>query len=717
MGGPYNRGMRNSERLIRLLLLLPPLLGALLLALDPRPLQQLRLHVFDQYQRWQPRAYTETPVRIVDIDEESLKRLGQWPWPRTRLAELVDRLQAAEVAAIGFDTLFAEPDRTTPSRASRQWALTAAQRKLLAELPDHDQVFAKAIAHADVVLGFVAERQAPAATLPLPIKARVINLGPPATERLHTFQGMLHVLPELEEATPGYGAFTFVPDEDGVLRRVPLVLGIAGQAAPTLVSETLRLALGEKNLFLKSEGEGLGLSEIRIGQSTIPTNASGEMWLHYSQPVDGRYLPAWQILDGTIPSSALAGQIVLIGSSAQGLMDLRFNSLGRIMPGVEAHAQALEQIISGHFVRRPGWALALETLLAALGGMLIVALCLHWLTPGATVALVGLLAALLLASWQSFIQQGYLLDPAGPGLVIGFAFAVTSLYRHRVSEREQRWIREAFSRYVSPNRVAYLLEHRDTLQLGGKRQSGSFIFTDLANFTSLMEAHDPAVMTSVLNEYLDGMIAIVFKHEGTLDRIIGDAVAAVFSAPVEQTDHAARAYRCALEMYAFSTHFAADCQQRGLPFGYTRIGVHTGEVIVGNFGGSSMFDYRALGDAVNTAARLESVNKHLGTRFCVSAATLASIPDAAVRPTARLILKGRHQALATFEPLPAAADHPQAPLADYLAAYQLMASDSPVAREQFAQLATNWPDDPLVALHHARLQAGERGDIIAMHEK
>ena len=329
----------------------------------------------------------------------------------------------------------------------------------------------------------------------------------------------------------------------------------------------------------------------------------------------------------------------------------------------------------------------------------------------------GLLAALLLASWQSFIQQGYLLDPAGPGLVIGFAFAVTSLYRHRVSEREQRWIREAFSRYVSPNRVAYLLEHRDTLQLGGKRQSGSFIFTDLANFTSLMEAHDPAVMTSVLNEYLDGMIAIVFKHEGTLDRIIGDAVAAVFSAPVEQTDHAARAYRCALEMYAFSTHFAADCQQRGLPFGYTRIGVHTGEVIVGNFGGSSMFDYRALGDAVNTAARLESVNKHLGTRFCVSAATLASIPDAAVRPTARLILKGRHQALATFEPLPAAADHPQAPLADYLAAYQLMANDSPVAREQFAQLATNWPDDPLVALHHARLQAGERGDIIAMHEK
>ena len=349
--------------------------------------------------------------------------------------------------------------------------------------------------------------------------------------------------------------------------------------------------------------------------------------------------------------------------------------------------------------------------------LLIVTLCLRWLTPGSTAALFGLLVALSVGSWLGFVQHGYLLDPAGPGLVIGLGFTVASLYRHRVSEREQRWIKEAFSRYVSPNRVAYLLEHRDSLQLGGKRQSGSFIFTDLANFTSLMEDHDPAVMTSVLNAYLDGMIAIVFKHEGTLDRIIGDAVAAVFSAPVEQADHAARAYACALEMYDFATRFAADCQQQGLPFGHTRIGVHTGEVIVGNFGGSSMFDYRALGDAVNTAARLESVNKHLGTRFCVSAATLAGVPEAAVRPTARLILKGRHQALATFEPLPAAADHAQAPLADYLAAYQSMADNSPTAAGQFAILAERWPDDPLVALHHDRLQAGEQGDVIVMHEK
>lgn len=708
--------MPKSERLIRLLLLLPPLLGALLLAFDPRPLQQLRLHVFDQYQRWQPRSFVETPVRIVDIDEASLKHLGQWPWPRTRLAELVERLQQAGVAAIGFDTLFAEADRTSPALASRQWSLNSAQRQMLASLPDHDQAFAGALAQADVVLGFVAERQGPPPAQ-LPVKARVINIGPPAIDRLHAFQSMIPVLPVLEAATPGYGAFTFVPDEDGVLRRVPLVLGIAGQTAPTLVSETLRLALGEKNLLLRSDGDGLGLSSVRIGQFDIPTNASGEMWLHYSKPTSARYLPAWQVLNGSIPASTLSGQIILIGSSAQGLMDLRFNSLGRIMPGVEAHAQALEQILSGHFLQRPGWALALETLLAVFGGLLIVTLCLRWLTPGSTAALLGLLGALSVGSWLGFVQHGYLLDPAGPGLVIGLGFTVASLYRHRVSEREQRWIKEAFSRYVSPNRVAYLLEHRDSLQLGGKRQSGSFIFTDLANFTSLMEDHDPAVMTSVLNAYLDGMIAIVFKHEGTLDRIIGDAVAAVFSAPVEQADHAARAYACALEMYDFATRFAADCQQQGLPFGHTRIGVHTGEVIVGNFGGSSMFDYRALGDAVNTAARLESVNKHLGTRFCVSAATLAGVPEAAVRPTARLILKGRHQALATFEPLPAAADHAQAPLAEYLAAYQSMADNSPTAAGQFAILAERWPDDPLVALHHDRLQAGEQGDVIVMHEK
>lgn len=716
--------MLKKLRLHHLLLLLPLLLALAVVIADPRPLQQLRLQVFDQYQRWSPRSYVDAPVRIIDIDEASLAHLGQWPWPRTRLAELVGKAQDAGAAAISFDILFSEADRTSPARAAQQWPLQPEQSRLLASLPDHDQAFAQAIARGEVVLGFVPERsefghlETSTAKVDLPpLPARFVHLGPPGTHRLHPFTRALRALPGLEKAAAGYGAISFVPDSDGVLRRVPLVLALNGQPLPTLVSESLRVAQGERNILLKSEGKGLGLSEVRIGALTIPTTAQGEVWLHYSAAQASRYLPAWQVLNGEIPAEALAGQILLVGSSAQGLMDLRFNSQGQIMPGVEAHAQALEQILSGHFLQRPGWAQAAEVLTLLLGGLLAIAASLRlpaMLAGGITLGLVSLFAG---ASWLAFANERLLLDPASPALGTLLSFAVCSLYRHRASEREHRWVREAFSRYVSPNRVNYLLEHREALQLGGHRQPCSFIFTDLAGFTQLMESHDPAQISAILNAYLDGMIAIIFRHEGTLDRIIGDALAAVFSAPVEQIDHAARAYACALEMYAFASGFAAEQQAQGIPFGQTRFGVHTGEVIVGNFGGSAIFDYRALGDAINTAARLESVNKHLGTRFCVSEATLNACPTPAARPIARLVLKGRQQALATFEPLLAAQDHAQAPLADYTQAYAAMQAEDAQAAELFAQLASQWPDDPLVSLHHQRLQAGERGDVIQMQQK
>ncbi len=716
--------MKTSFRYGQLALLLPLLLALVALMADPRPLHQLRSQVFDQFQQWHPRPVADVPVRIVDIDEASLAHLGQWPWPRTRLAELVTRLQDAGVAAIGFDALFAEPDRTSPARASQQWPLRPAQRELLASLPDHDQVFAQAIAKGEVVLGFVPERgaqgmagMANAASAAPPSRARFIHLGPPSTVRLHQFERIQRALPALEAAAAGYGAISFVPDYDGVLRRVPLAIALNGQPLPTLASESLRVAQGEHNIVLKSDGDALGIAEVRIGAVSAPTTPEGEVWLHYSGPRAGRYLSAWEIIEGKVPAEALAGQIMLVGSSAQGLMDLRFNSLGQIMPGIEAHAQALEQILAGQFLQRPGWAQALETLILLFGGLLAIYVSLRRHAMTASAVVIGLFIILGGGSWLAFRHLGLLLDPAAPGLGIFLSFAVCSLYRHRISEREHRWIRNAFSRYVSPNRVAYLLAHPDALKLGSKRQQGSFIFTDLAGFTTMMESHDPAEITAILNSYLDGMIAIVFRHEGTLDRIIGDAVAVVFSAPVEQADHAARAYACALEMYEFASRFAAEQQARGLPFGHTRIGLHSGEVLVGNFGGSAMFDYRALGDAVNTSARLESVNKHLGTRFCVSAATLAGCPDAEVRPTARLVLKGRHQALATFEPLPAARQHPLAPHADYYAAYAAMQAEAPDAAARFAALAAQWPDDPLVALHHARLQKGETGDTIVMHEK
>jgi len=709
-------------------LLLPVVAVVALLALqlfDPLPLRSLRNNVFDQYQRWHPRAYEAAPVRIIDIDDESLARLGQWPWPRTRIAELVDRLSASGAAAIAFDVIFAEPDRTSPQAAAGLWALPAPLAQGLRALPDHDAVLAEHFAAADnVVVGFALERGKISATntstataRPPARPARFIFAGEPPGRWLHEFSGAVPSLPGLEKAAKGNGALTFVPDNDGVVRRVPLVLAFAGEPVSTLVSEALRVGQGTPNIILKTAGGGIGLEEIRIGEATIPTTPNGEIWVHYSLPVAERYVPAWRVFAGEVPAEAIDGHLLLVGSSAQGLMDLRFSPLGRVIPGVEAHAQGLEQILTGHYLQRPGWARTVEALAMALGGLLIGVLALRTRALVAAAATAVLLAALLGGGWYAFVDHGLLLDTATPTIGLLLVFMLTSLYRHFASEREQRWIKSAFARYVSPNRVSHLVDNPDDMELGGRRQECSFIFTDLAGFTSLMEGIDPGEAVALLNAYLDRMIGIAFRHEGTLDRIVGDAVAIMFSAPVEQPDHRARALACALDMDTYAAAYSKDLQEKGVAFGKTRIGIHSGEVIVGNFGGTTIFDYRALGDPVNTASRLEAVNKHLGTRICVSHATLSGCPDAKVRPVGRLVLKGKTEALQVFEPLTEDQQAARAPLADYQAAYDAMCAGAADTLARFDALAAAYPDDPLVALHRQRLAAGEQGDRIVMTEK
>ena len=328
-------------------------------------------------------------------------------------------------------------------------------------------------------------------------------------------------------------------------------------------------------------------------------------------------------------------------------------------------------------------------------------------------------------AWQAFVRAGMLFDPLTPGtLALLMTFV---LVEHRAPPRRasgsQRWVKQAFSRYVSPNLVNFLVDHPDSLELGGKRQQCSFVFTDLAGFTSLMEVMDPAEAVALLNEYLDRMIAIAFEHQGTLDRIVGDAVAIMFSAPVVQADHQSqgaclRARRCSASPARYVKPMS---RQRGSRFCPTRIGIHTGEVIVGNFGGTNIFDYRALGDPVNTASRLEGANKHLGTLVCASEATLAGCPGALSRPIGRLVLKGKSQPLMVFEPLEATEGHAircglRMPLrmrwpgmAEAMAALAMPSKSWPSR----ASLPTDWWQAAL----EADLRSGKTGDLIVLDEK
>lgn len=698
-------------------------LGVALFLIEPLPLGAMRLAGFDLYQRVQPRDYEPAPVRVVDIDEASLARLGQWPWPRTRIAEMVERLDELGAAAVVFDVMFAEADRTSPRAVLEVWDVPTEMRDALAALPDHDHSLAERMQDRPVVLGFALERLGEDGALEGPW--RYVVRGQPVAPYLHAFSGAVESLPVLKEVAAGQGALSFVPDHDGVVRRVPLVLGLNGQPVPTLVSEALRVALGERVYLLRTgEEPGAGLQEFRVGPVAAATTRHGEIWVHYTRPHPERTIPAWQLFpdvsgSDSVSADSVSGNIVLIGSSAQGLMDLRFSPLGGVMPGVEAHAQALEQILLERTLDRPHWTAVAELAALVVAGLLVGIATLLTGALGSALLTLVVVVGLIGAGWWAFTSASLLLDPTLPALVVLLVFIVASLVRHLASEQQQRYLKGAFARYVSPNLVEHLVEHPGALALGGERRVCSFIFTDLAGFTSLMEKMDPAEAVTLLNGYLDRMIGIAFEHQGTLDRIVGDAVAILFSAPLAQPDHAQRALTCALAMKRFADAYTVDLQARGIAFGKTRFGVHSGEVIIGNFGGSTIFDYRALGDAVNTAARLESVNKHLGTWICVSDATLSSCAGIEARPVGRLVLKGKTEPLMVHEPIDDAQEGARDPdfLERYRRAFVLLAAEDPDALPAFVSLERGDPGDALVALHLRRLRAGESSDLIVMADK
>ncbi len=702
------------------------------LAIDPYVIRQLRLAQFDQFQRWRQGPNVSAPVSVVDIDEASLKAFGQWPWPRTRIADLVQRLHDAGAKVIAFDVLLAEPDRTSPRTMAELWHDPQVSR-VLKRLPDHDEILARALPGVGVVLGTLfsnsgvaASGQASPAALPA-LPYRVIRKGHDESEQdpaqwLHKFDTAIWPLPLLSASASGLGAINFVPDPDGVVRRVPMLVRLGDQVVPSLSAEALRVYQGEANLIVSTKDVAnpmdAGIQSVRIGQMVLPTDDKAEIWLQYSHDRTTKFISAAHVLKGTADVNRIKGNIVLVGTSAHGLLELRYDPWGELMPGVRAHAMALEQMLTGQYLERPSGSNVAEALLLLVGSLIVGLSALRATARRSALLTIVMLLILWVGTWYAYAVEHLLLDAINPTLAIVLSFVLTSAVHHFATERERRWVRQAFSSYVSPNRVAHLMAHPDQLRLGGQRRVCSFVFTDLIGFTPLMDKTDPVQVVALLNEYLEGMLAIVFKHEGTLERIMGDAVAVLFSAPVTQPDHCQRALDCALEMHVFASAYAIRLQAQGVPWGHTRIGVHSGEVVVGNFGGKTLFDYRALGDPINTASRLESVNKHLGTQVCVSQAIIDGCSGASVRVVGRLVLKGRSQPLRAYEPL-AVMDAAQcASVTDYAAGMHLLESgNASAALAAFERLAASHPHDPLVQLHRRRLQEGASDDLIVMSEK
>ena len=708
--------------------LAPLILLGLVLTLHyrfPQFIQNLRMQAFDIYQRIEPRPYTPVPVLIVDIDDSSLHKLGQWPWPRTRMADLVERLDGAGASVIGLDIILAEPDRTSPVNVLPLWAPTPEVEKLKESvqlLPDHDNILAATIAKARVVDGFALTHQTEPQLPPQP--AEIAINGPDPRPFLPTFSGSIVNLNNIGSNTQGSGSFNFLPEADGVTRRVPLIFKLGDQILPSFAAEVLRVAQGADSYEVrvsgdqKDSGYGVeaGIQEIRIGSLTVPTDGEGRMWLYYTKKDAPRRVSAWQLMQPDFDTSVINGSIVLIGTSAVGLKDRVVTPLNTITPGVEVHASIIEQVLLGKFLYRPGWIEAVELLyFSALSIILILLLsrlgalgC--FLVGGASVAVA------LGSSWYSFIEYGWLFDPVFPSLGVLVIYIAGTLINYARSEVEKRRVKNAFVHYLAPEVVERLVADPGLLSLGGEKREMTFLFTDIANFTSLTENIEPSLLVQVLNEYLEGACSVVFKHGGTIDKIVGDALHVMFNAPSDQPDHAARAVSCALELDDFCSEYQSRQNEQAIDLGETRIGVNTGSAVVGNFGGFQRFDYTAHGDAINTAARLESANKHLGTRICISENTAQHVEGVTMRPVGRLVLKGKSNGLLIFEPTSSHSDD-YSPQEAYADAYSAMDGLEPQATQLFSQLAQDYPNDGLVQFHAARLSNGETGSTIVMTSK
>ncbi|MFW5834938.1 MAG: CHASE2 domain-containing protein, partial [Pseudomonadota bacterium] len=607
---------------------------------DPPLVRMLRLDVFDAYQRWAPRDYAEVGVRIVDIDDATLARIGQWPWPRSVVADLLDRTAESGAAVVALGIVFAEPDRSSPARMLEQLRRVPGIGGLAPGrlLPDNDATLAERMQRLGAVASF-ALIDRPTASLPS-VRWGVVTIGEEPLRFLPAFAGAVTNVEIIDSTVPAQGALNVLVDPDGVVRAVPLLARVGEEAYPGLVAEVLRHAQGASSFALRTTpagrrlgiGDDTGIERVRIGALEVPTTAAGASLVHFTGHRPERFVPAWQVLEGVADERLLRDHIVLIGTSATGLGDVVATPLGAAVAGIEVQAELLEQLLQGVSLQRPGWAAGAElTLLLLLGTLLLVLLQ----RVGALIgALVGGLAVAgaIGASLFAFLRHGLLLDPVMPSLSLLAIYLVATVVAYIRTEAERAQVRRAFGLYLSPALVERLAAHPERLQLGGETRELTILFSDIRGFTSRAERMTAAELTRFINRFLTPMTDAIQDHDGTIDKYMGDGIMAFWNAPLDVPEHARRALHATLEMRRrldrLNETFRAE---EGPDFQPVRIGLglNTGDCSVGNLGSERRFSYSAIGDPVNLAARFEGQCKTYDVDLLMSARTHDAAPGMA----------------------------------------------------------------------------------------
>lgn len=548
---------------------------------DPAPVQKLRFIQFDLFQEWAPRADAQIPVVIVDIDDASLDQIGQWPWPRNVLAKLVDRMREANVGMIAFDATFPEADRSAPDwmfDALDQGGSSGISNEMRTG-PSNDSIFAEALRKTRVVLGMAGTTRM-SAKGDKPLTPPPGQSGADPKPFVPQYNGIITNLAELDQAAAGRGSFNIVAESDNIVRRVPTMIKVNEIIYPTMVLEILRVAQGELNFGVRASEAGI--QNVFVKKLRIPTDRRGNMWVRYQPRDPSIYIPASDILGGTVAPERLAGKIALVGTSATALGDIWATPVGTV-PGVEIHWQMIGSILSGQHLIRADYADAAEMAAILLIGLMLIALMMWLRARWTAVLLLGLLATLAGGAWYAFKVHGLLFDAVYPAIATILLYTTQVYVNHYVSERQRRQVSDAFGRYVSPVLVQRLAKDAARLELGGETKDMTILFCDIRGFTQISERFkgNPQGLTQLINRFLTPLSEEVMRFQGTIDKYIGDCIMAFWNAPLNDPHHARNACSAALAMFealdklngelAAEARTGQEQEQDRLPRAYRRL--------------------------------------------------------------------------------------------------------------------------------------------------
>lgn len=631
-------------------------------------------------------------VVLVAVDDDSLKSLGRWPWSREVFSRLMQRLKEAHPKVIGLDIIFAEKSDTAVVASVERIRQKLSQRGLgsgevLALLQeekkaaDLDRRLAEVISQGSpTILGFYFKRvgitvlspEPPQDLEPTVIQVSTYNI----VRRLGQKTGKLPIigaegvevnLPVIATAAAGGGYFNMIPDPDGAVRWYPLAVAYGPYVFAPLSLVTLQHFLDNKPLGIAVSP--FGVKEVRLGRDIIPVDRFGRFLINYLGP-PGSFptYSAKAVMEGKIPPAALKDKIVLVGATAVGVYDMRVTPFSGVFPGIEIQATIIDNVLRQSFLRPPPYApipgLLLLAVLGVILGVVLPRLSAIWVFSISLLLGTGYVAI----NFAVFRYLGINLDLFYPILQIVLATAGINLQSFLAEEKARASLKKAFQSYVAPSVVEEILRHPERLRLGGERRDLTIFFCDIRGFTSVSENLNPEELATVLHNFLNPMSKIVVKHGGTIDKFMGDAIMALYGAPLHFPDHARRACETAVEMIETLQQLNQEWVEQGRPSLKIGVGINSGPVAVGNMGSDTLFDYTAIGDNVNLAARLEGLNKYYGTDIIISGSTAEAVNSQFVLRELDLVrVKGKKQPVVIFELLGKAPPDPD--LARFLEYY------------------------------------------------